>query len=184
MHVLTFAASTVAEIARLTAEKDVLIQNPYTFRPGIRFHFKPILCLCDGKVENAKVGNTSQQRCPKCGKLPWEYKLVVEQDPMGGSDIFTVEELWDIILSPLHIALRGVDGWIRLACLKTFGIAFCAKENEKQYEDRFKEIQQAYLDRGDDFKKIYVGFVRPDGGTSTNGFDDFRLKTLKKISSA
>ena len=63
MYILPFAASTVAEVARLTAEKDELIQNPFTFRPGIRFHFKPILCLCDGKVENAIVRSFYDHSC-------------------------------------------------------------------------------------------------------------------------
>ena len=119
-------------------------------------------------MENAKVENSCQKRCPKCGALPREYKLR-GQCPLGGSHIFTPEGLWDLIFSPLHVGLRGVDGLIRLACLLYIDHPTCTQHHLDRYNDFMTQIQQAYLNRPG-HSKLYIKFVTPDGGDTINGF--------------
>ena len=119
-------------------------------------------------MENAKVENSCQKRCPKCGALPREYKLR-GQCPLGGSHVFTPEGLWDLIFSPLHVGLRGVDGLIRLACLLYIDHPTCTQHHLDRYNDFMTQIQQAYLNRPG-HSKLYIKFVTPDGGDTINGF--------------
>ena len=91
------------------------------------------------------------------------------QDPLGGGAIFTPEELWEIILSPLHVGLRGVDGLLRLACLLYIESPTCFAHLKPKYDEFMNMIQEAYLNRGDGYRKLYIKFVTPDGGDTLNG---------------
>ena len=63
------------------------------------------------KVENCNSDNPCAKRCPKCKLLPREYKPL-GQTPLGGDETFSPEDLWDLILSPLHVGLRGWHDYI------------------------------------------------------------------------
>ena len=115
------------------------------------------------------MGNTSQRRCPKCGKLPHEYKDICHRSPLGGGGSFTPAELWDLIFSPLHVGLRSVDGLLRLSGLVCIDHPTCTRDHKKQYDDNFTRIQNAYMNRPG-HKKLAIKFVTPDGGDTLNGW--------------
>ena len=71
---------------------------------------KPIFGLAENKAENAKL------RCPKCGKLPREFKAC-KQDECGEPDYFTPQSLYDLTFTVLQIGPRVGEYFIRLACL-------------------------------------------------------------------
>ena len=89
-------------------------------------------------MENAKVENSCQKRCPKCGDLPRQYKAR-GQCPLGGSHIFTPESLWDLIFSPLHVGLRSVDGLLRSSSRHDF-TNFSACESTKFFNQTLSNI--------------------------------------------
>ena len=112
-------------------------------------------------------------RCPKCKLLPREYKLV-EQDPLDGhpgDGALPADVFWDLIFSPLHVDLRSCDGFLRLACLNQPEImsSTCVAALRHIFDRKMQEIQEAYLNRGQGYKKLYVKFVTPDGGNTING---------------
>ena len=100
--------------------------------------------------------------------MPRQYKLLA-QDPLGGGGIFSPEELWDLIFSPLHVGLRSIDGLLRLACLLFIDSPVCSAVLKEQYDYFMRLIQEAYLNRGDGYRKLYIKFVTPDGGDTING---------------
>lgn len=95
------------------------------------------------------------------------------QDPLNGSIYFTVHELWDLVFSPLHVRLRMIDGYLRLACLLFIDSPICLKILKEQYDHFFHQIQQAYLNRGDGYKALYIKYATPDGGNTLNGKGHF-----------
>ena len=68
------------ELNRINAEIAALI--PFEYAPGIKIKIEPILGSADGKTENKKKGNDSQKQCPKCGKLPKDYKGLPQVRPL------------------------------------------------------------------------------------------------------
>ena len=89
-------------------------------------------------------------------------------------------DLWDLILSPLHFGLRGVDGLIKLSGYLAIGGPVCYEALRHLYDKRIEEIQQAYLTR-EGHKKLYIKFVLPDGGNTINGWQFFWLGTVHKL---
>ena len=87
---------------------------------------------------------------------------------LGGGASFTIDELWDLVFSPLHIKLRLIDGLLRLACLLYIGSPICTKALEEKYKEMMTIIQNAYINRPG-HKDIFIKFARPDGGNTING---------------
>ena len=44
-----------------------------------------------------------------------------------------------------------------------------------KYNEKMEFIQNAYLNRGPGFKKLYVKFATPDGGNTINGLFIYNL---------
>ena len=115
------------------------------------------------------MGNASQQRCPKCGKLPREYKDIANRSPLGGGGTFTPAELWDLIFSPLHVGLRSIDGLLRLSGLVYIDHPTCTAAHLDRYNQNFTRIQDVYMNRPG-HKKLAIKFITPDGGDTLNGW--------------
>ena len=103
-----------------------------------------------------------------------------QQDPIVEDENIDPIDLFMIILSLLHFDLNLFKALLRLSCLiymnrKVFeetGAAPChfVKDvNRHWYDDKMREIEQAYLNRGPGYKKIDIGKTKPGGGTSDTG---------------
>ena len=79
---------------------------------------------------------------------------------------------WDLLTFKLHNynhAIQGIDGIFRLACLLFIWNNRVLGYDILGYEMFMGHIQWCYLNR-EGHKKLYIGFVRPEGGTTNNGF--------------
>ena len=103
-----------------------------------------------------------------------------QQDPIVEDENIDPIDLFMIILSLLHFDLNLFKALLRLACLiymnrKVFEETgadpchFVKEENRHHYDDKMREIEQAYLNRGPGFKKVVIGKTKPGGGTSDTG---------------
>ena len=163
------------ELNRLQTEVDTLV--PFNLAPndpefeGIMVKIEPIFGLADNKAENAKFGNTSQWRCPKCGKLPREFKAC-KQDECGEPDCFTPQSLYDLTFTVLHIGPRVGEYFIRLACLiYVFGMLggnTCGEKHPLYWKfcQKKEEIKDYYLNRDGD--KTPVVLYRAKEGVAGN----------------
>ena len=68
------------EIARLKTEAaNLTTHTPDVLRElGVEVGFFPIFCCMDGKMINAKLGNSWQARCPFCGATPKVERVIEE----------------------------------------------------------------------------------------------------------
>ena len=168
----SFSVNLKLEIRRLKYERDHL--KPIDLWPGVQVVCVPIFSQADQKAENAKNDNDCTSRCPKigCNKLNSEFHEC-GQDPIVLDGQITAEDLYDIVFSLLHYDINMIKALNRLACLKYMNFMIGNGEiphKRAEFADWFDwkmdRIVEAYLNRGDDFKKVLIGFVLPDGGTT------------------
>lgn len=170
--VCSFSVNLKMEIRRLKYQRDHL--KPFELWPGVTVVCVPIFSQADQKAENAKNDNDCTSKCPKigCFKLNSEFREC-GQDPIIVDGHITAQDLYDIVFSLLHYDINMIKALNRLACLKYMNFMigngeYCFKKAEfaHWFEYKMDRIVEAYLNRGDDFKKVLIGFVLPDGGTS------------------
>lgn len=168
------------EINRIKAEVSNLLPFEPAGLPGVKVKAEVFFGLCDQKCELCKNGIDSTHRCPKCGKLPREYKDK-EQDPLDGTGDYTPEGLFDLIFSPLHLGPRCGEYFIRLACLiYTFGILLggnvCGPKHPLRYKfDRMMEIIiNYYLNRNNGLSPVVLYKAKEGGAGNTNCGNAFK----------
>ena len=176
-------------MARIISAKNALV--PFEYAPGILVKIEPILSQIDQKTENAyaklrsqhlPIRHTgSQHRCPKCFRLPWEYKGKDQDKFDDPNNTFSPEDIFDLIFSLLHIDLRCGEGWIRLACLAAVGLPECGPTHPLyyKYQAKMDEIVLAYLNRPRPHKRVVLNKIRPGNkGSSNTGIYRPTLMTL------
>ena len=151
------------ETNRLKSEASNL--EPLQWSNDIRFKFRGIMTLLDGKAMNSVVNNPATSRCPFCSRLMRE--VVANPDI-----IFDVKPgvLSHLCLSILHFGLRSFENLLKIGYHKKFKRQTCTKENREKYKEAKKEIQDAFKTRG-----IAVSKIRKTGGTSNTGMLSFIL---------